>query len=173
MKVLILSRVHGRNHCWRIRYYPTRHLLIPHVTCCLVMWLITRGCLFNTAFYLEFPWPSNRYSLYKSFIHKQEFCLLVLVWSSRCNFWTVYSESLVCWPVSLLNWSWILLNSVVNWTGADCSFSFVTSMRTEYRSPSRTVQLILHLFAATGTCLSNRCLAMDYSASIRCRGNVC
>jgi hypothetical protein len=58
-------------------------------------------------------------------------------------------------------------------TGAHCSFSFVTSRRTEYRSPSRTVHLIPCLFVDTRTCLPSRCLAIDYSASIRCRENVC
>jgi hypothetical protein len=51
-------------------------------------------------------------------------------------------------------------------TGADCSFSFVTSRRTEYRLPSRTVYLILRLFVTTGTCLRNYYLAMNYSPSI-------
>jgi hypothetical protein len=41
----------------------------------------------------------------------------------------------------------------------------LTSRQTEYRSPSRTVRLLLRLFVAVGTCLQNRCLAVDYSAS--------
>jgi hypothetical protein len=70
-----------------------------------------------------------------------------LICGSRCNFWTILSPGLSL----LLDWSWTLLNSVLNWTGANCSFSFVTSRRTEYRSPSRTVHMILLLFVATGT----------------------
>jgi hypothetical protein len=48
------------------------------------------------------------------------------------------------------------------------------SGRTGDRSPSQTVPLchILCLFVAVGTCLPNRCPTVDYSASIRCRGNV-
>jgi hypothetical protein len=41
----------------------------------------------------------------------------------------------------------------------------LTSRRTEYRTPSRRVRLLLSKFVAAGTCLPNRCLAMDYSAS--------
>jgi hypothetical protein len=55
-----------------------------------------------------------------------------LVCSSRCNFWTILSAGLS----PLLDRNWTPLNSVVKWTGAACSFSFVTSRRTEYRSPS-------------------------------------
>jgi hypothetical protein len=44
------------------------------------------------------------------------------------------------------------------------SWSELTSRRTEYRSLSRTVRLLLSLFVAAGTCLPNRCLAIDYSA---------
>jgi hypothetical protein len=33
--------------------------------------------------------------------------------------------------------------------------------------------VFLRLFVATGTCLPNHCPVMDYSASIRCSGNVC
>jgi hypothetical protein len=50
---------------------------------------------------------------------------------------------------------------------------FITSRRTEYRSPCQTVHLLLRLFVAVGMCLPNRCLVKDYSASIRFRGNVC
>jgi hypothetical protein len=46
--------------------------------------------------------------------------------------------------------------------------SFYTSLRTEYRTLPRTVLLLLRLFVVAGTCLPNRCLAMDYSASILC-----
>jgi hypothetical protein len=45
------------------------------------------------------------------------------------------------------------------------SWTELTSRRTEYRSLSRTVRLLLRLFAGAGTCLPNRCLAIDYSAS--------
>jgi hypothetical protein len=37
---------------------------------------------------------------------------------------------------------------------------------------SRTVWLLLRLFVSVGTCLPSRCLAVDYSVSIRCSGNV-
>jgi hypothetical protein len=50
---------------------------------------------------------------------------------------------------------------------------FYNSGRTEERPPPRTIHLLLPLFVFTGTCLPNRCLAMDYSASIRCCVNVC
>jgi hypothetical protein len=50
--------------------------------------------------------------------------------------------------------------SRMNWTN-----SFTTSGRIEYKSPCLTVPLLcfLCLFVATGTCLPNRCPAMDYS----------
>jgi hypothetical protein len=51
--------------------------------------------------------------------------------------------------------------------------SFATSSRAEYISFSRRVRLLLRLFVAAGTCLPNRSLAMDLSASIHCRRNVC
>jgi hypothetical protein len=43
-----------------------------------------------------------------------------------------------------LGLDWTLLNSVVNWTRADCTFCFVTSRRTEYRLPSRTASIRCH-----------------------------
>jgi hypothetical protein len=59
-------------------------------------------------------------------------------------------------------------HSQMNWIN-----SLITSRRTEYKSPCHTVILLLFcLFVATETCLQNRCPAMDYSASIHCRGNV-
>jgi hypothetical protein len=50
--------------------------------------------------------------------------------------------------------------------------SFYNSRPTEQRPLRRPVRLLLRLFVVTGTCLPNRCQAMDYSASVRCV-NVC
>jgi hypothetical protein len=50
---------------------------------------------------------------------------------------------------------------------------FETSRRVEYRSLFRPVRPLLHLFVAVGTCLPNRCLAMDYFAFNYCNRNVC
>jgi hypothetical protein len=63
--------------------------------CFLVTWIITCGCL-------TIPWLSNNYSLYKCITHKQESCLLVLVWSARCNFWTLQRTELELTVASLL-----------------------------------------------------------------------
>jgi hypothetical protein len=51
--------------------------------------------------------------------------------------------------------------------------SFYNFGRTEERSPPRTFRLLLRLFVVTGTCLPNRCLAMEYSTCIRYYINVC
>jgi hypothetical protein len=51
--------------------------------------------------------------------------------------------------------------------------SFHNSGRIRERPPPRTVRLLLRLLIFKGTWLPNRCLAMDYSASIRCCENVC
>jgi hypothetical protein len=139
---------------------PVRSCLFNIVTCCLVMWLITRGRWFNTAFYLAFPWPSYKHSLYWSVTHKQESCLLVLLRSSRRNFWTILSAGLslllavssLNWSFSVLpNWSWTV-SALLNWNwtvfGTQMELSSVTSSRTECRSRSRTVYLLLRLFVA-------------------------
>jgi hypothetical protein len=54
----------------------------------------------------------------------------------------------------------------------ELSWTELASRRPEYRSPLRTVRVIL-LFICHETCLSNGWLAMHYSVSIRSRGNVC
>jgi hypothetical protein len=43
---------------------------------------------------------------------------------------------------------------------------------TEERPPPATVHLLLCLLFGAGTCLPNRCPAMDYSVSVRCLRNV-
>jgi hypothetical protein len=52
----------------------------------------------------------------------------------------------------------------------ELSWTELTSRRSEYRSPPRTVRVIL-FFRCHETCLPNRCPAMNYSVSIRCSGN--
>jgi hypothetical protein len=54
--------------------------------------------------------------------------------------------------------------------------SYINSVRTEYasKSPCLTFPLLFRFSAFIhfhGTCLLNRCPAMDYSEAIRCRGN--
>jgi hypothetical protein len=50
--------------------------------------------------------------------------------------------------------------------------SITESGRNDERLLPSTVRLLLPLFDAAGTCLSNRCPAMDYFLSSRCSGNV-
>jgi hypothetical protein len=70
-----------------------------------------------------------------------------------------------------------LKNELVDYSSTNESINYVSSFynseRTEGRPSPRTVRLLLRLFVVTGKCLLNRCLAMDYSASIRCCVNVC
>jgi hypothetical protein len=54
----------------------------------------------------------------------------------------------------------------------ELSSTELASRGPKYRSPARTVRVIL-FSRCHETCLSNRWLAMDYSLSIRCSGNVC
>jgi hypothetical protein len=97
---------------------------------------------------------------------------LVLIYESVTS-----SVSVVRWlALHKLNF-WILLR-LIHWTPLRISqwihewTLFYNSGRTEERSRPRTVRLLLRLFVAARTCLPNRCQAMDYSAFIRCHGNV-
>jgi hypothetical protein len=61
------------------------------------------------------------------------------------------------------------------WTVADL---LMWSARVEPNISHHVLQFLcysvsVYLFVATGTCLPNRCQAMDYSAAIRCSGNMC
>jgi hypothetical protein len=114
------------------------------VTCCLVTWQISRGRCLTLGF----------------------------IWGFLGRATTIHFTNLLHTNKSL-GLDWTLLNSVINWTGADCSFTFVTSRRTEYWPPPPTVHLIPRLFIATGKCLHNRCLATDYPSSILWGGYMC
>jgi hypothetical protein len=78
--------------------------------------------------------------------------------------WLLFYES--------LTYEWLLVYEWLNDFRINY-VSFYTSVRTEYMTLHLTARLLLRLFVGEGTCLPNRCLAMDYSASIPCSVNVC
>jgi hypothetical protein len=150
--LIILSRVYGRNQFWHEK-----------VTC--LPWLIISGSGLDDWIYWHFFTITTNQWLSKT--------RSIPYWTTgvflfHCDEWRTKS------PLRLNHWTYLRMPNVwtfVNWT--ELNFLFVTSRRTDYKSPSRTFRLLLRPFVAAETCLPSRCPALGYSVSIRCRGNLC